>query len=111
YRALVVADPGLDNLNRLDVAISLVAHRQPAEIVVASLQPQRNRKLAVGSGLADELPEITETMERLETLVRRGEDLGVPVRILAQLSADVATDLIARSTALEPGFIVLGKND
>jgi hypothetical protein len=111
YRALVVADPALDNLNRLDVAISLIVHRQPAEIVVASLQPQRNRKLDVGSGLTDELAEITETMERLEALVRRGEELGVPVRILAQLSADVATDLIARSTALEPGFVVLGRGD
>ena len=111
YRALVIADPGADNVNRLDVAISLVAHRQPAEVVVASLQPQQNRKLDVGSGLSDELAEITETMERLEALVRRGRDLGVPVRILAQLSADVATDLIARATALEPGFIVLGSGD
>ena len=111
YRALVVADPAADNQTRLDVAISLVAHKQPAEVVVVSLQPQRNRKLDVGSGLTDELAEITETMERLEALVRRGEDFGVPVKILSQLSADVATDLIARSTALEPDFIVLGSAD
>ena len=49
-------------------------------------------------------------MERLEALVRRGQDRGVPVKILAQLSGDVATDLVARSNALEPGFIVLGRS-
>ncbi len=111
YRALVVADPQADNLDRLEVALALVDGQRPAEVVVASLQPQQSRRLDVGSGLTDELAAITESMERLERLVRRGAEVDVPVKISSRLSSDPAGDLLALIDAVEPQMIVLASRD
>ena len=62
-------------------------------MVVAALEPQSTRKLEVGSGLTDELAEMAAVMERQQALVRRGDAAGVPVRVIANPSADLADDV------------------
>ena len=55
--------------------------------------------------------EMAAAMERLELLVRRGERAGVPVRIIANPSGDVAADVMALSDALSPQYVVVWADD
>jgi Kef-type K+ transport system membrane component KefB len=111
FRALVVADPERDNLGRIEVALALVDPERPAEIVVASLQRQRHRRLDVGTGLTDELAAITSSMERLERLVQRGAEAGIPVKVSSHLTSDLSSDLLALSAAIGPQVAVIGADD
>lgn len=109
-RALVVAAPGAASTPMVEVAFGLLEGASPAEVVVAAFEPQR-AKLEMGSGLTDELAEMAETMERQQVLVRAGEEVGTPVRIMANPSADVTADLVALAEALRPQFLVAWSND
>lgn len=110
-RALVVSAPGEDSAAALDVAIAMVRSETNPEVVVAALEPQLATKLEVGSGLTDELARMTASMERLETLVRRGQALGVPVRILNHPSADVTADVVELARALQPRALVVADDN
>ena len=85
-------DPGAESTRErttqvpLEIAVTMLAGARPAEVVVADLQPQ-GRLLDLGSGLTGELAEMAAAMERQEVLVRRGEELGVPVRVIAHPSS------------------------
>ena len=109
-RALVVATPGAASTPMLEVAFGLLDGISSAEVVVAAFEPQR-AKLEMGSGLTDELAEMAETMERQQVLVRAGEEVGIPVRIMANPSGDVTADLVALAEALRPQFLVAWSND
>ena len=110
-RVLVVAASERSSAALVDVAVGLLRHSPNAEVVVAALEAQRTRKLEMGSGLTDELAEMAAAMERLEVLVRRGERAGVPVRIIANPSGDVAADVMALSDALSPQYVVVWADD
>ncbi len=110
-RVLVVADPEADSSSRVELALAIVNSQRPAEVVVASLQPQRASRLDVGSGLSDELAAITASMERLELLVARGDEVGVPVKISSHLSADPSGELLELVNVIAPGAVVLGERD
>ncbi len=110
-RVLVVAASERSSAALVDVAVGLLHHSPNAEVVVAALEPQRTRKLEMGSGLTDELAEMAASMERLEVLVRRGELAGVPVSIIANPSADVAADVLALRDALSPQYVVVWADD
>lgn len=110
-RALVVSAPGEDSAAALDVAIAMVRTELNPEVVVAALEPQQATKLEVGSGLTDELAKMTASMERLETLVRRGQAHGVPVRILNHPSADVTADVVELATVLRPQALVVAADN
>ena len=71
----------------------MLAGARPAEIVIADLQPQ-GRLLDLGSGLSGELADMAAAMESQQVLVRRGEELGIPVRVIAHPTADVEEDLV-----------------
>ncbi len=109
-RALVVATPETDSTTMLEVAFGLLGATSPAEVVVAAYEPQ-HRKLEVGSGLTDELAEMAATMERQQVLVKAGEDVGIPVRIMANPSADLTGDLVALAEALAPQHLVVWADD
>jgi len=79
-------------------------------VVVAAFEPQQ-RRLEVGSGLTDELAVMAETMERQQVLVRAGEQVGIPVRIMANPSADLTADLVALAEALRPQYLVAWSDD
>ena len=81
-RIVVLSRPGADNEVPLEIGVAMLAGARPAEIVVADLQPQ-GRLLDLGSGLSGELAEMAAAMESQQVLVRRGEELGVPVRVIA----------------------------
>jgi len=104
-RALVIATPGSDSTALVEVAFGLLDGTSPAEVVVAAFEPQK-AKLEVGSGLTDELAEMAETMGRQQVLVRAGEQAGIPVRIMANPSADLTGDLVALAEALQPQYLV-----
>ena len=61
----------------------------------------------MGSGLTDELAEMAETMERQQVLVHLGEQVGIPVRVIANPSADSAGDLVALAEALQPQYYLV----
>ncbi|HWJ82008.1 MAG TPA: cation:proton antiporter [Nocardioides sp.] len=109
-RVLVVSRPGADDAAALDCAVAMLGSARPAEIVVADLQPQ-GRLLEVGSGLSGELAEMAAAMERQELLVRRGKDIGIPVRVIAHPSADVEGDLVELVEVLAPQGVVLWADD
>ena len=103
-------DPGRDSSPLVEVAFGLLDGTSPAEVVVAAFEPQQ-QKLEMGSGLTDELAEMAETMERQQVLVRAGEQVGVPVRIMANPSADLTGDLVALAEALRPQYLVAWNDD
>jgi hypothetical protein len=109
-RILVLSRPGAHNDVPLDLGIAMLAGARPAEIVVADLQPQ-GRLLEVGSGLTGELAEMAAAMERQQDLVRRGEEMGVPVRVIAHPSADVEADLVELVQVLAPQGMVAWSDD
>ncbi|MBM9461507.1 cation:proton antiporter [Nocardioides sp. zg-536] len=94
----------------LDLAVAALGGARPAEIVVAELTPQ-GRPLEVGSGLSLDLTEMAAAMERQQVLVRRGEELGVPVRVIAHPSADVAQDLVELVGVLAPQGLLAWSDD
>jgi Kef-type K+ transport system membrane component KefB len=104
-RVLVVAPPETDSSALVEVAFGLLEGTTAAEVVVAAFEPQK-AKLEVGSGLTDELAEMAETMERQQVLVQAGEQVGIPVRIMANPSADLTGDLVALAEALQPQYLV-----
>ncbi|GEP34816.1 sodium:proton antiporter [Nocardioides szechwanensis] len=110
-RVLLVATPDQDDTAALDVAIGLVRLELNPEVVVAALEPQLVGKLEMGSGLTDELAKMTASMERLEVLVRRGQEYGVPVRIINHPSADITADVVELAAALRPQFLVVSEGD
>jgi len=109
-RILVLSRPGADNEVPLEIAVAMLAGARPAEIVVADLQPQ-GRLLDLGSGLSGELAEMAEAMERQQVLVRRGAEVGVPVRVIAHPSADVQEDLAELVQVLAPQGVVAWSDD
>ena len=109
-RILVLSRPEADNRAALDVALAMLAGARPAEMVIADLQPQ-GRLLEVGSGLSGELAEMAAAMERQQELVRWGEQVGVPVRVIAHPSADVQGDLVELVQVLLPQGVVLWSDD
>ncbi len=110
-RALVIAQEGRNSQAMVELAANLLeASTRSTEIVVAALAPQV-RKLEVGTGLSGELAEMAAAMERQEALVRRGRELGVPVRIIANPSADPETDLTELVVVLAPQFFVAWTDD
>ncbi len=109
-RALVIAAPDQDGAVLVDAACGLLYGGRNPEIVVVALQAQ-NRRLEVGSGLTDELAEMAAAMERQQLLVRRGEDRGVPVRVIANPSASVEDDLRELVDVVAPQFVVARADD
>lgn len=109
-RILLVARRGEQDSAALDLAVAMLAGSRPAEVVVADLEPQ-GRRLEMGSGLSGELAEVAAAMERQEILVRRGAEAGVPVRVIAHPSGDVAAELTELVQALAPQGVVLWSGD
>ncbi|WP_340539845.1 cation:proton antiporter [Nocardioides sp. GXZ039] len=109
-RALVIVAPGKDAIALVDAAVGLLRTGSNPEIVIAALEAQ-TRRLEVGSGLSGELAEMAATMELQQALVRRGEERGVPVRIIAHPSADAADDLHELRTAIDPQYVVARTGD
>ncbi len=109
-RIVVLSRPGADNEVPLDIAVTMLAGARPAEIVVADLQPQ-GRLLDLGSGLSGELAEMAAAMESQQVLIQRGDELGVPVRVIAHPSADVEQDLVELVRVLAPQGLVAWSDD
>lgn len=110
-RVLVIAREGRTSQSLVELAAGLlVTSTRTTEIVVAALAPQA-RKLEVGTGLSGELAEMAAAMERQEALVRRGRELGVPVRIIANPSADPETDLAELVQVIAPQYFVAWADD
>ena len=109
-RALVVARPETDSSTLVEVAFGLLGATRPAEVVVAALEPQKE-KLEMGSGLTDELAEMAANMERQQVLVKAGEDVGIPVRVRANPSSDLTGDLAVLAEALAPQYLVVWADD
>jgi hypothetical protein len=109
-RILVLSRPGADNAVPLELAITMLAAARPAEVVVADFQPQ-GRLLDLGSGLSGELADMAAAMESQEVLVRRGEELGVPVRVIAHPTADVEADVVELVQVLAPQGLVAWSDD
>ena len=65
----------------------------------------------MGSGLTDELAEMAATMERQQVLVKAGEDVGIPVRIMANPSSDLTGDLVVLAGAVAPQYLVVWADD
>jgi Kef-type K+ transport system membrane component KefB len=109
-RILVLSRPGADNEVTLELAVAMLAGAQPAEVVMAELQPQ-GRLLDLGSGLSGELADMAAAMESQQVLIRKGEELGVPVRVIAHPSADVQEDLVELVQVLGPQGLVAWSDD
>ena len=110
-RALVIAREGRDSLALVELAAALLkTSTRATEIVVAALAPQ-TRKLEMGTGLSGELAEMAAAMERQEKLVRRGRELDVPVRIIANPSAEPEVDLAELLGVIAPQFFVAWTDD
>jgi Kef-type K+ transport system membrane component KefB len=109
-RILVLSRPGADNEVALELAVAMLAGAQPAEVVMAELQPQ-GRLLDLGSGLSGELADMAAAMESQQVLIRKGEELGVPVRVIAHPSADVQEDLVELVQVLGPQGLVAWSDD
>ncbi|WGY00543.1 cation:proton antiporter [Nocardioides sp. QY071] len=109
-RILVLARHGQDNRLPVELAVAALAGARPAEIVLADLTAQ-GRPLEVGSGLSLDLAEMAAAMERQQVLVHHGEELGVPVRVIAHPSADVEQDLVELVGALAPQGLVVWSDD
>ncbi|GAA1547398.1 cation:proton antiporter [Nocardioides humi] len=109
-RILVLARDDQDNRLPVELAVAALAGARPAEIVLADLTPQ-GRPLEVGSGMSLDLAEMASAMERQQALVHRGEELGVPVRVIAHPSADVQEDLVELIGALRPQGMVAWSDD
>ena len=106
-RLLVVDEEGLDTGAAVDAAVALAVAGRPAEVVVVSLTATSVRRLEVGSGLTDELVEITAGMERLERLAARGREHGIPVRVISRPAADPAADLRELAEVIDPQLVLV----
>ncbi len=109
-RVLVVSRPGSDNAALVELAMASLGATRPAEVVVADIRAQP-RRLEVGSGLSGELAELAAAMEQQQTLVRFGEERGIPVRMISQQSADIADDLVELLEAIAPAGVMLRASD
>ena len=111
HRILVLVDaPGsADAL--VDVGAGLAASRPHSEVVLAHLVSHRETtQLEVGSGLGEELLQLTETMTQLEGLAARARQHGVRAVVQSRFSENVAGELSEYVAAAAPDTIVLGQN-
>lgn len=109
-RILVLAREGQDNRVLVDLAVASLAGATPAEIVVADITAQ-GRPLEVGTGMSLDLAEMADAMERQQVLVHRGDELGVPVRVIAHPSADIVQELTELVGVLRPQGLVAWSDD
>ena len=111
-RALVVAAADEEQTTRrFDLALALVGSERPADVALSSMQPFRTNRLEVGSGLTDELVNITEAMTAHQQLCARGEQVGVNVDVLSRFSNDIGPDTAALVEAMAPEWVVIGAGD
>ena len=109
-RILVLARDGQDNRVLVDLAAGALGGAGASEVVIADITPQ-GRALEVGSGMSLDLAEMAESMERQQVLVRHGEQLGVPVRVIAHPSADIVGDLEQLIEVLAPQGLFAWSDD
>jgi hypothetical protein len=75
------------------VAGALATARENAEVVISALLPYRRPRLEFGSGIAEEVLELTAEMTRVESASRLLEERGVTVKTTARLAASPAAEL------------------
>jgi Kef-type K+ transport system membrane component KefB len=109
HRVVVLVDdlddrPGSERL--VDLAVALVDGESPAEVVLASYQPAA-RKIEVGSGLTDELLDLTSSFDLLHGLLNRAQAAGVPATIRSQYSDDPLRELRRAALALDADLVLV----
>jgi Kef-type K+ transport system membrane component KefB len=98
----------------VEVGAGLAASRAHSEVVLSHLVPHRDGgrlnggRLEVGTGLGEELLQLTETMSRLEGLAARARQHGVPAVVQSRFSDDITGELPGYVAAAAPDTIVLG---
>jgi len=109
YRVAVLVDD-LDDQDRVrrlvDVAIALVDGEEPAEIVLNHFEPAA-KKVEVGSGLTDELLDLTTSFDTLHDLQDRSLAAGIPATIRSQYSDDPARDFKSRAMGIDANLVLL----
>jgi hypothetical protein len=109
HRVIVLVDD-LEDRRRaerlVDLAVSLVDGEDPAEILLAHFEPAA-KKIEVGSGLTDELLDLTSSFDTLHDLRSRAEAAGVPTSIRSQYSDDPIRDLRSRALGLDADLVLV----
>jgi Kef-type K+ transport system membrane component KefB len=110
--ALVVAAADEERTaRRFDLALALLDQERPADVAISSLRPFRTTRLEVGSGLTDELVDLTTQMGAHQELVERGLRHDVRVEVLSRFSNDIGPDTVALAEAMAPEWVVVGRGD
>src|SRR5262249_45383738 len=92
----------------VEVGAALAASRPNSELVLSHLVDHRNHaRLEVGTGLGEELLEMTRTMNELHTLAELASPLGVTAAVQSRFGADSAAELRGYVAAAEPDTVVL----
>lgn len=90
----------------VDLAVGLVDGEEPAELVLVHFEPAA-KKVQVGSGLTDELLDLTSSFDTLHVLRSRAQAAGVPATIRSQYSDDPVRDLRHRALALDADLVLV----
>jgi Kef-type K+ transport system membrane component KefB len=109
YRVVVLVDDLDDRVRAdamVDLAVGLIDGESPAEIVLTHFEPP-SKKVEVGSGLTDELLDLTSSFDTLHELKARAEAAGVPTTIRSQYSDAPERDLKSRALGLDADLVLV----
>jgi Kef-type K+ transport system membrane component KefB len=90
----------------VDLAVALIDGEDPAELVLTHFEPAA-KKVEVGSGLTDELLDLTSSFDTLHGLQSRAAAAGVAATIRSQYSDDPVRDLRHRALGIDAGLVLV----
>jgi Kef-type K+ transport system membrane component KefB len=93
YRVLAATGATTTDNAVLTAATALAAGHEHSEVIISAVLPYRTSRLEVGSGIAEEMLDLTEEMARLETARGAMEQCGIVAKPTARLAADPAAEL------------------
>lgn len=109
HRVIVLVDDLEDRARAervVDLAVALVDGEDPAEILLTHFEPAA-KKIEVGSGLTDELLDLTSAFDTLHDLQARARAAGVAATIRSQYSDDPMRDLRSRAMGIDADLVLV----
>jgi hypothetical protein len=107
YRVLVATTGASTDAALVGLGAALVRGHSPGELVISRLLPYRSTRLELGTGLSEELIDMTQAMTDLEALAEPWRSQGVAVSVLARFSADPAADLVIQLGTVDAVSLVI----
>lgn len=109
YRVLVDVENVSDGERLLETALELIADERPSEVVLSRFRPFAVTSIEVGGGVADQLADMTGSLEMMNELAAQAGERGANAVVLSQFSDDLGRDLVTQAATVDADVLLTGR--